>query len=130
MHPGRAERIAAFPNSRSLHRSPPMTDRPQADTSASPTPRSDSAQPANRREFLAGSTAVLAGAGIAVTAASGLTVPMVHAAGSGTIKVGLVGFGGRGSGAAEEALKADAGTRLVAVADAFQDRIDDQLSSL
>ena len=65
-----------------------------------------------------------------MTAASGLTVPMVHAAGSSTIKIGLVGFGGRGSGAAEEALKADSGTRLVAVADAFQDRIDDHLSAI
>ena len=35
---------------------------------------------------------------------------MVHAAGSDTIKVGLVGCGGRGTGAAEQALTADSGT--------------------
>ena len=55
---------------------------------------------------------------------------MVHAAGSGTIKVGLVGCGGRGTGAAEQALTADSGTRLVAMADAFADRLQDSLSSL
>ena len=72
-----------------------------------------------RRTFLAGTTAGV------VTA--GLSVPLVHAAGSSTIKVGLVGCGGRGSGAAVQTLTADSGTRLVAVADAFQDRIDEQL---
>ena len=51
---------------------------------------------------------------------------MVHAAGSSTIKVGLVGCGGRGTGAAEQALTADSGTKLVAMADAFQDRLDEQ----
>jgi predicted dehydrogenase len=61
---------------------------------------------------------------------SGLVVPMVHAAGSGTIKVGLVGCGGRGTGAAEQALTADSGTRLVAMADAFQDRLEDSLSAI
>ena len=105
-----------------------MTDRPQAAHPTNPVSSSHSSQPASRREFLTGSTAALAGA--SAVAVSGLTVPMVHAAGSSTIKIGLVGCGGRGSGAAEEALKADSGTRLVAVADAFQDRIDDHLSGL
>jgi predicted dehydrogenase len=79
---------------------------------------------------LTGSTAALAGASTLAVAASILPVPMVHAGGSSTIKIGLVGCGGRGSGAAEEALKADSGTKLVAIADAFQDRIDDHLSHL
>ncbi len=103
-----------------------MTNRTQA---LRPTnPSSDSPQPASRREFLTGSTAALAAA--TAVAASGLAVPMVHAGGSSTIKIGLVGCGGRGSGAAEEALKADSGTKLVAIADAFQDRIDDHLKTL
>jgi predicted dehydrogenase len=59
-----------------------------------------------------------------------LAVPLVHAGGSGMIKVGLVGCGGRGTGAAEQALTADSGTKLVAMADAFQDRLDDSLSEL
>ncbi|HEV3310223.1 MAG TPA: Gfo/Idh/MocA family oxidoreductase [Chloroflexota bacterium] len=49
-----------------------------------------------------------------------------HAAGSDTIKVGLIGCGGRGSGAAEDVCKA-AGTshniKLHAMADAFPERI-------
>ena len=103
-----------------------MTHRTQAIRPTSPS--SDSSQSSSRREFLTGSTAALAAASAA--AASSLAVPMVHAGGSSTIKIGLVGCGGRGSGAAEEALKADSGTRLVAIADAFQDRIDDHLKSL
>ncbi len=63
-------------------------------------------------------------------AATGLTVPLVHAAGSSTIKLGLVGCGGRGSGAAEQALTADSNAKLVAMADAFPDRLEDHLSTL
>ena len=66
----------------------------------------------------------------ATVAATSWSAPFVHAAGSDTIKVGLVGCGGRGTGAAEQALTADSGTRLVAIADAFQDRIDDHLPTL
>jgi predicted dehydrogenase len=90
---------------------------------------SASAQSGSRREFLKGSAAATMGAA-AATLSTGLTVPLVHAAGSSTIKVGLVGCGGRGTGAAEQALTADSGTRLVAMADAFQDRLDDSLSEL
>ncbi len=46
------------------------------------------------------------------------------------IKVGLVGCGGRGSGAATQALKAASNVKLVAVADAFQDQIDKSLKSI
>lgn len=41
-----------------------------------------------------------------------------------TIRVGLVGCGGRGSGAIEQCLKADPNLRLVAVADTFRDRAE------
>jgi predicted dehydrogenase len=95
-----------------------VTDRPPT------TPPADVTNPApssaTRRDFLRGSTIA--------AVATGLTVPLVHAAGSGTIKIGLVGCGGRGSGAATQALKADSGNKLVAIADAFQDRIDEHLS--
>lgn len=47
-----------------------------------------------------------------------------------TIKVGLVGCGGRGSGAAAQALKADDFSNLTAMADVFQERIDDSLERL
>lgn len=46
------------------------------------------------------------------------------------IKVGLVGCGGRGTGAASQALKADDYSELVAVADIEQSRIDDSLERL
>jgi predicted dehydrogenase len=77
-------------------------------------------QPASRRDFLK-TSAVVAGA----TLASGLVLPAVHAAGSDTLKVGLVGCGGRGTGAALQALRADKNTRLVALSDAFSDRMEE-----
>jgi myo-inositol 2-dehydrogenase/D-chiro-inositol 1-dehydrogenase len=46
------------------------------------------------------------------------------------IKVGLVGCGGRGTGAALQALKADDYSELTAVADVYQDRIDGCLATL
>jgi predicted dehydrogenase len=77
-------------------------------------------QPASRRDFLATSAAV-AGA----TLAGGLAVPFVHAAGSDVLKVGLIGCGGRGKGAASQALHADKNVKLVALGDAFADRLQD-----
>lgn len=47
-----------------------------------------------------------------------------------TLRVGLVGCGGRGTGAAAQALRADSRTKLVAMHDAFQDRLDFSLKSL
>jgi predicted dehydrogenase len=46
-----------------------------------------------------------------------------HAAGSDILKVGLVGCGGRGNGAAANALTADKNTELVALADIFDDQV-------
>lgn len=70
----------------------------------------------SRRRFLATSAAGAALGTLALT-------PSVHAAGGDTIKVGLIGCGGRGSGAAANALNAGADVRLVAVADVFEDRV-------
>jgi predicted dehydrogenase len=47
------------------------------------------------------------------------------AAGSDELKIAVVGCGGRGTGAAAQALSADEGTKVVALADAFRDRLDD-----
>src|SRR3954470_17452968 len=57
-------------------------------------------------------------------------VPLVHAAGGDLLRVGLVGCGGRGTGAATQALSADPDVRLVAMADAFEDRLQESLSFL
>lgn len=52
-------------------------------------------------------------------------VPLVHAGENNLIQVALVGCGGRGTGAAENALQSSGGpTRLVAMADAFQTRLN------
>jgi predicted dehydrogenase len=69
----------------------------------------------SRRDFLK-TTTVAAGAALA----GGLVVPAVHAAGSDTIKVGLIGCGGRGTGAAENVLNAAKGVTLYAMGDAFK----------
>lgn len=82
---------------------------------------------ASRRDFLKSSSAVVAAGGVAATLAA--AVP-VHAAGSDVLKVGLVGCGGRGSGAAANALHADEHCELVAVADAFPEQIENSLRSL
>ena len=69
------------------------------------------------------------------TAGSALAASMplarsVHAAGSDLLRIGLVGCGGRGTGAAINALTADPNTRLVALADAFADPIPGTLTRL
>lgn len=80
-----------------------------------------------RREFLKrGSAAVVAGSlalhrGISAGAFAGE---------NNTLRVGLIGCGGRGTGAAAQALAADPNTKLVAMGDAFADRIEKSLSVL
>jgi predicted dehydrogenase len=75
----------------------------------------------SRREFLK-TTAAIAGA-LALA-------PTVHAAGSDVIKIGLIGCGQRGTGAAGQALRADKNIQLVAMGDAFEDRLQDSLKTL
>ena len=54
----------------------------------------------------------------------------VYAAGDDAVKIGLVGMGGRGTGAANLALSTEGKVKLVAVADAVWDVIDDQLKQI
>jgi myo-inositol 2-dehydrogenase / D-chiro-inositol 1-dehydrogenase len=54
----------------------------------------------------------------------------VHAQGNEVIRVGLIGCGGRGKGAAAQNLRAHPSIRLVAVGDAFEDRANDALTVL
>ena len=77
-------------------------------------------QKLTRRELLK-SSAVTAGA----LALSGVAAPLAEARGSDTIRVGVVGCGGRGSGAANDCVKSSAGIKIVALADAFGDRLRD-----
>ena len=60
-----------------------------------------------------------------------LIVPRVHAAESGTIQVALVGCGGRGTGAADNALSVpNAPTKLVAMADVFERKLNGSFENL
>jgi predicted dehydrogenase len=49
--------------------------------------------------------------------------PAVHAGGSDELRVGLVGCGGRGTGAAKQAANAGSAIKIVALADAFPERL-------
>jgi predicted dehydrogenase len=60
----------------------------------------------------------------AVSALAGIAIPHVHAAENSTIQIVLVGCGGRGTGAAGDALRVKGvNARLVAMADAYPDRL-------
>ena len=79
----------------------------------------DASENTTRRTFLKG-TAALAGG----TLASRLTTgEAVYAAGSDIIRVGMIGCGGRNTGAGAQALTADPGARLVAMCDIFMERV-------
>ena len=53
-----------------------------------------------------------------------------YAAGNETLRVGVVGCGGRGTGAANQALQADDGVKIVALADAFRNNVDNCYENL
>jgi len=72
-----------------------------------------------RRELLK-SSAAAAG----TLALTGAGVPLAYAQGSDTIRVGVIGCGGRGSGAANDCVKSSPGVKIVALADAFADRLN------
>ncbi len=74
----------------------------------------------SRRNFLQ-TTSVAAGGALL----GGLSIERAaHAQGSDTIKLALIGCGGRGSGAASQALSTEGSVKLIAMADAFKDRLD------
>jgi predicted dehydrogenase len=75
---------------------------------------------ASRRDFL--KTATVA-AGAAVVSNLSLA-PAVHAAGSDEIKVGIIGCGGRGSGAGEDVLRSAKGVSIHALGDVFKFQVD------
>ena len=86
----------------------------------------DSIPSESRRDFLK-TTGTVATA----SALAGVTIPAVHAAENNTIQVALVGCGGRGTGAAANALDTKQGPiKLVAMADVFKDRLDGSYETL
>ncbi len=88
-----------------------------------PTTRPNAGGP-SRRDFLQTSTLLTAAMAVGVSGSG------AYAAGSGTIKVGLVGCGGRGTGAAVNAMKAGSDIRLVALGDMFRDNLESSRAQL
>ncbi|HPM82778.1 MAG TPA: Gfo/Idh/MocA family oxidoreductase [Candidatus Anammoximicrobium sp.] len=79
-----------------------------------------------RREFL-GNTGRIA----AATTLAGLAIPRVHAAEDNTLQVALIGCGGRGTGAAADAMSVKQGpVKLVAAADVFENRVRSSVEGL
>jgi myo-inositol 2-dehydrogenase/D-chiro-inositol 1-dehydrogenase len=76
-------------------------------------------QSVTRRDFIKGAATATVG----TVVASQVGIPGAWAAGSDEIRVGLIGAGGRGTGAVQDALQSSKGVRLVAVAELFEDRL-------
>jgi predicted dehydrogenase len=81
----------------------------------------------SRREFIKTSGAAALGTSLAMN----LVIPVnSFAMNSDTLKVGLIGAGGRGTGAASQALSADKNVVLTQLTDVFEDRVDQSISNL
>lgn len=78
----------------------------------------------DRRRFTAGAASLPVACGLSRSLGG------AFAAGSDHIRVGIVGCGGRGTGAALDAIAADAGVRVVGLADAFADQIESSVALL
>jgi len=80
----------------------------------------------SRRDFLKNT-----GKFAAASALAGVALPHVHAAENNTIQVALIGCGGRGTGAANDALSVKNGPiKLVAMADVFEHRLKGSFDAL
>jgi myo-inositol 2-dehydrogenase / D-chiro-inositol 1-dehydrogenase len=80
-----------------------------------------------RRQFIKTSSAAV---GTALAAPYVLRGQAHDISAADVIKVGLIGCGGRGTGAASQAMKADKGTVLTAMADVFPDRLESSHQTL
>ncbi|MDB5229412.1 MAG: gfo/Idh/MocA family oxidoreductase [Chitinophagaceae bacterium] len=87
---------------------------------------SSSTNPNSRREFVK-QTSILAGG---LMAAPFLAGANYFSGSADTIKIALIGCGGRGTGAAMQALLSKQNVKLVAMADAFRDNLDRCYTSL
>src|SRR5688572_25966312 len=81
----------------------------------------------SRREFVK-KTSLAAGSIMAMPLVSNAS--LFNSSADDTIKVALIGCGGRGTGAAMQALLSKQNVKLVAMADAFKDRITDCFNGL
>jgi predicted dehydrogenase len=90
-------------------------------------PKKNLPQATSRREFIKTSSAATLGGVFALNIGSS---ERAFAANSDTLKIGLIGCGGRGSGAANQALRADPNIVLTAMGDAFSEKLEGSLQSL
>ncbi|GAB5444189.1 MAG: Gfo/Idh/MocA family oxidoreductase [Fuerstiella sp.] len=81
----------------------------------------------SRRDFVK-TTSAAAAAGSLLTGLS--AVQAAHTAYDETIKLGMIGCGGRCTGAADQAMNTEGPTKLIAMCDAFQHRLDGSLNTL
>ncbi|MDZ7605729.1 MAG: Gfo/Idh/MocA family oxidoreductase [Cyclobacteriaceae bacterium] len=80
-----------------------------------------------RRHFIKTSGAAALGTSLAMN----IVIPGTsYAMNSDTLKVGLIGAGGRGTGAANQALHADKNVVLTHLTDIFEDRVEQSISNL
>src|SRR4051812_19723072 len=79
----------------------------------------------SRRQFIHQSSLAVAAAALPLSA-SGAPEDIT----SRKIRLGLIGCGGRGSGAAAQALTADSNSQLWAMGDVFREQIDKSLSAM
>ncbi len=90
-------------------------------------PHTNNSPAPSRRDFLKTASSLAAAGALS----GGLSVARgAHAAGDDVLRIGLIGCGGRGTGAAVNALGADKNCKLVAMADAFADRLENSLDAL
>src|SRR5580765_8531454 len=83
--------------------------------------------PVSRRDFLKTTSTAVGG----VSLLGGLSIERsAYPAADDTLKIALIGCGGRGTGAAGQALSTEGSIKLVAMADAFKDRLEGSLATL
>lgn len=81
----------------------------------------------SRRDFLKTSTTAAAGASLVSSLSA---VQAAHTSYDETVRLGMIGCGGRCTGAAGQAMNTDGPTKLVAMCDAFDDRLQGSLKTL
>ena len=82
----------------------------------------------SRRDFISRSSLAAAGGAMALNFGA---ARFAHGAGADeTIKIGVIGCGGRGTGATQQALSTEGPTKLVAMADAFEDSVEKSYNAL
>jgi myo-inositol 2-dehydrogenase/D-chiro-inositol 1-dehydrogenase len=95
------------------------TQRDKAKGESMKTPDRSETEGISRRQFLKTSATAAS-----LTALTARVQAKAYTAGTDVMKIGLIGCGGRGTGAAVQALNACQRAQLVAMADAFQDRLE------